>query len=377
MTAGLLRSGGKTGGVDIEIILPESTISTHLGRDDFEPFACPESDWSGLHQVCVDLSEGNTGPLRLAIAPSVDRRQRDDGANHPTRHSADDNPWIPRQNPPMSQTQFRFRSIVTKTSIRCAVVGLVSVSALACGYSEDEWQAQLAKYGQLNNDHEATKKELADAQAQVAKLEAQLKKLGFKLTESDADNERLSMALQEYKDRAAALERIKARFETLRKKLEKLTQLGLKIEVRRNRMVISLPGDVLFASGKDDLQDQGKDILRQVAEVIGGDSSLSARQYQVAGHTDSEPLRATKGQFKDNWGLSLMRARSVLLYLVSPPATKGGGGGLTETNWSASGYGSTDPLDSNEMPEGRSKNRRVELIMLPDVEEMLDLKSLI
>ena len=277
----------------------------------------------------------------------------------------------------MTLTKSGTCNLVTKTSIRCAIVGLVSLTALACGYSEDEWQAQLAKYGKLNAEHEATKEELAKSKARVAELEAQLKKLGFELTASGADNERLSAALQDYKARAAALERIKARFETLRKKLEKLTQLGLKIEVRRNRMVISLPGDVLFASGKDELQEQGKDILRQVAEVIGGDPGLASRQYQVAGHTDSEPLRATKGQFKDNWGLSLMRARSVLLYLVSPPDSKDGGGGLKETNWSASGYGSTDPLADNATDDGRSKNRRVELIMLPDVEEMLDLKSLI
>jgi chemotaxis protein MotB len=277
----------------------------------------------------------------------------------------------------MTAPKSSLRNSLIRTSVRLAVVVLASLSVVACGYSEDEWQAQLAKYGQLNDQHEGTKKELARAQARVAELEGELQKLGFELSETGATNERLSSALEEYKARAAALERIKARFETLRKKLEKLTQLGLKIEVRKNRMVISLPGDVLFGSGKDELQDAGKDILRQVAEVIGGDPGLAGRQYQVAGHTDDEPLRATKATFKDNWGLSLMRSRSVLLYLVSPPDTKGGGGGLAESNWSASGYGSTDPLVANDSDDGRSKNRRVELIMLPDVEEMLDLKSLI
>lgn len=270
-----------------------------------------------------------------------------------------------------------FYTATLRTSFRLLVVGLACLCTVACGYSEDEWQAQLAKYGQLSDQHEAQKQELAATKARVAELEDQLQKLGFELNETGATNERLNSALEEYKQRAAALERIKARFEKLRKKLEKLTQLGLKIEVRKNRMVISLPGDVLFASGKDELQDGGKDILRQVAEVIGGDPGLANRQYQVAGHTDDEPLRATKATFKDNWGLSLMRARSVLLYLVSPPDTKGGGGGLAESNWSASGYGSTDPLVPNDSDESRMKNRRVELIMLPDVEEMLDLKSLI
>ena len=157
--------------------------------------------------------------------------------------------------------------------------------------------------------------------------------------------------------------------------MQRLTKMGLKVEVRHNRMVITLPGDVLFPSGSDELRSGGKDVLMAVAEVIRNDQQLSERFFQVAGHTDAQPLSG--GPFKDNWGLSLMRARSVLLYLVSPPDTKGGGGGLKETQWSASGYGSTDPLVANDSDEGRMKNRRVELIMLPDVEEMLDLKSLI
>src|SRR5690606_10717219 len=82
-------------------------------------------------------------------------------------------------------------------------------------------------------------------------------------------------------------------------------------------------------------------------------------------------------EFKDNWGLSLMRARSVLLYLIAPAdAEKDPGGGLNRELWSASGYGDTDPVASNAGKFGRQKNRRVELIMMPNVEEMLDLKSL-
>jgi chemotaxis protein MotB len=142
-------------------------------------------------------------------------------------------------------------------------------------------------------------------------------------------------------------------------------------------MVISLPGDVLFASGKDELKKDGQKILLQVAEVIRSDQTLAARLFQVAGHTDNQPLRRAAETFQDNWGLSLMRARQVLVFLVSPPDSKDGGGGLDAAHWSASGYGETDPVVANDSPAGRGKNRRVELILMPDVEEMLDLKSLL
>jgi len=255
----------------------------------------------------------------------------------------------------------------------------LSLLAVGCGPSKADYQAQLDKYNQLAAKNQATEDELAKEKARNEKLQAELEAMGFKLNEEGAEKDKLLSALEQYKARADALERIKKRFEKLRKKLEELTKLGLKISIRKNRMVISLPGDVLFASGKDDLQAKGKEILGKVAQVIRDDAELAKRTYQVAGHTDNEKITsaAAQKQFKDNWGLSLMRARTVLLYLIAPNGDpKAPGGGLDPSLWSASGYGETDPVASNAGKYGKEKNRRVELIMMPNVEEMLDLKSL-
>jgi chemotaxis protein MotB len=275
-------------------------------------------------------------------------------------------------------------------------VGLCVALLSGCGYSEDEWQAQLAKYGQLSQKQKAdeaervrTQAELDVALKQIADLKQQLQKMGVNLDtinqqleqtgstnkELTKNVEELQRALKEYQERAAQLERIKQRFELLRDKLKKLTDLGLKVEIRRNRMVIRLPGDVLFASGDDKLSKEGDKVLAAVAEVIRNDKQLSGRYFQVAGHTDNKPLKG--GRFGDNWGLSAMRARQVLLYLVAPFGAKEGGGGLTAERLHAAGYGDTDPVAKNDADDGRKQNRRVELVLMPDVEEMLDLKSLI
>jgi chemotaxis protein MotB len=132
---------------------------------------------------------------------------------------------------------------------------------------------------------------------------------------------------------------------------------------------------VLFASGQDELKDQGKKVLDAVAEVLRNDQQLRTRYFQIAGHTDNKPLKG--GRFGDNWGLSVMRARQVLIYLIAPTGSKEGGGGLDATRLHAAGYGETDPVADNGGEPGRQQNRRVELVLMPDVEEMLDLKTLI
>lgn len=275
-------------------------------------------------------------------------------------------------------------------------ISLLAIPALAaCGYSEDEWQAQLAKYEALRKQHDAekgahgktradlekTREELERAEERVGELIAELKKMGVdvaaleqKLEAEGKEKSQLQRALEEYKRRADVLERIKARFEQLRDKLKKLTEMGLKVSIRNNRMVISLPGDVLFDSGSDKLRKEGFDVLKAVADVVRSDTQLAARYFQIAGHTDDRPLKG--GPYKDNWGLSAMRARGVLIWLTSPPESKDGGGGLDQRKLHAAGYGDTDPVADNGSDEGRTSNRRVELVLMPDVEEMLDLRKL-
>lgn len=248
---------------------------------------------------------------------------------------------------------------------------LLALTALGCGHSEEEWKRQLGKYDQLQTSCNAKEadlqKQLDDEKQKVADLEKQLKASGAEVSKMSSTLEDREKALAEYKARAKQLEAIKARFELLKKKLDELTKLGLAVNIRRNRMVISLPGDVLFDTGKDTLAKEGEEILKKVAAVIKNDRSLADRDYQVAGHTDNQPLAG--GAFKDNWGLSLMRARSVLLFLVNK-------GAMPTKHWSAAGFADTDPIANNAAKEGQQKNRRCDLIVVPDVDEMIDLTKL-
>ena len=248
-----------------------------------------------------------------------------------------------------------------------------------CGPSEDEYRAKLneisALKGELANEQAQRKKakaELSDAEVRIEQLKKQLAAAGVDISNLNANLEQQARALEDFRKRADQLEQIRKRFELLRDKLQALTKLGLNVTTRNNRMVIQLPGDVLFDSSRETLKKEGEEILVKVAEVIRNDKGLSERSFQVAGHTDSAPLKG--GRFKDNWGLSAMRAREVLMFLLQP--TDKGGGGLNPTKWSAAGYGDTDPVKPNDTPENKQANRRCELVVVPNMEEMLDLKSL-
>jgi chemotaxis protein MotB len=262
---------------------------------------------------------------------------------------------------------------------RRILAGCIFFHLGACGYSQEEWDQKVRENTALTERLAAQQQQsnkcaadYAAASQELDSLKGKFQERGVSLDNMSQDLELQKQANAEYRQRAEQLEQVRQRFEVLRNKLKKLTELGLKVQVRDNRMLIQLPGNVLFDSGRDTLKASGLEILGQVATVLRGDADLSQREFQVAGHTDSKPL--TSSPYKDNWGLSAMRARSVLAFLTTPLENKGGG--LDPTHWSAAGYADTDPVASNETEEGREQNRRVELVVLPNVEEMLNLNSL-
>jgi len=260
-------------------------------------------------------------------------------------------------------------------------------SLIGCGHGEDEWQAELGKEKKLQADLDAERAAHASTQQELDKAKAEIEQLKKDLSAFEdikkqlGDEKDKAAKLQKALDDAAAREKVllaaKQRLEALKKKLDELKKFNLKVTVRHNQIVIEMPGDVLFPPGSELLSKEGKEVLLKVADVIRGDSDLVKRNYQVVGHTDNSPYA---GKFKDNVGLSVMRAREVYQFLTTEPdATKKPpveGGSLPRANWSAAGYGELDPIAGtveNQTPEDKKKNRRVEIAILPDASELMKL----
>lgn len=227
--------------------------------------------------------------------------------------------------------------------------------------------------------------QLRDAEAQRTQLEARIAELEGQNTElierlralgQDVEGlqaERSSLtasltetqrALEELRERERQQQ---ARLATFRQMLERFRAMidsgRLRVRIFRNRMVVELPDNVLFTSGEAELQEQGQATLAEVAGVL---RAIEGRQFQVAGHTDNVPIRSRR--FPSNWELSTARAVSVARYLIEQ--------GIPAERISAAGYADTQPVDSNDTDEGRARNRRIEIQLVPNLDELPDLSSL-
>lgn len=131
-----------------------------------------------------------------------------------------------------------------------------------------------------------------------------------------------------------------------------LDEMG--VRVTRRYIHLSLPSPVLFAEGSDRLSEEGRRALEPIARTLAGVEN----PLLVAGHTDDRPI--VGGRHKTNWELSAARAFAVIEYLRSQ--------GLTPSRFRARGYGEFRPQGDNATPEGRRRNRRIELSLVREAE---------
>jgi chemotaxis protein MotB len=159
------------------------------------------------------------------------------------------------------------------------------------------------------------------------------------------------------KQREATEKRLKA-FRELTEKFRSLVDTGkLEVVFRNGQMVLKLPAGILFASGKADLSKQGKGALGEVTDVL---VEFKDRRFMIAGHTDDVKIKTRK--FKNNWDLSTARAISVVQFMIDA--------GFAAENLAAAGYGEFDPVAPNDTTDGRQLNRRIEIVLVPDLSEL-------
>ncbi|MFA5145420.1 MAG: OmpA family protein [Candidatus Omnitrophota bacterium] len=138
----------------------------------------------------------------------------------------------------------------------------------------------------------------------------------------------------------------------------------VKLQMMEKGLVITVVGDLLFDSGKSKIRHEAYPVLDKVAQVL--QENVPQLKVGIEGHTDNQPIRHSG--WKSNWELSTSRALSVLHYLVNEK-------GVSPDRLSAIGYGEYHPVAGNDTKDGRQLNRRVEIVILPQVTKIKDMKT--
>jgi chemotaxis protein MotB len=239
---------------------------------------------------------------------------------------------------------------------------------LAADYAatSNNLKALQSSYNALEkNSDEALKANLDKNRDLLAKLESKEKALA---SEKDRLN-KLSADLKDRSDRVNELEgliaakeaSLKKLKETLSKSLKAFEGKGLTVQQKDGKVYVSMENKLLFESGSWTVGTEGKKAVDLVGKVLGDNPDISVL---IEGHTDNDKITGTiGGGIENNWDLSTKRATAIVNILSANPKLK-------KENLTAAGRGEFSPLLSNDTPEGKAKNRRIEIILTPKLDEI-------
>jgi chemotaxis protein MotB len=163
--------------------------------------------------------------------------------------------------------------------------------------------------------------------------------------------------VQKIDELSAQLDELSRAKSLLEQKLgQEISDKQIKLQMMEKGLVITVVGDLLFDSGKAKIKSEAYSLLDKVSSVLK--DNMAQFNVGIEGHTDNNPIKHSG--WKSNWELSTARALSVVHYLAKDQ-------GISPERLSAIGYGEYRPVDSNETKDGRKQNRRVEIVILPNV----------
>jgi chemotaxis protein MotB len=261
-------------------------------------------------------------------------------------------------------------------SMTRALTPLLLLSLAACGVNEDLYNAKVAELNKTKQEldreqkaAEAARKAAAERQAaldnentmlkgRLAALGQDIASMKTNLGATQADLDAAKKRMEEMKKAQEQAEKRAAQFREMVAKFKSMIDAGkLQVEIRSGLMLVKLPDNILFDPGRTDLKAAGQDAIKQVTAIL---ASIEGRKFQVTGHTDNVPIKS--GKFKSNWELSTQRAVEVVKFMAS--------NGMDAKRLSAAGYADTLPVSNNDSDEGRRQNRRIEIVVVPNIEEL-------
>lgn len=219
----------------------------------------------------------------------------------------------------------------------------------------------------LEDSYAALEKNSGEAlQVNMNKNRDLLSQLDAKAKALAIEQERLSKSaerLQELENLIAAKEATMRKLkETLSNALNGFEGKGLTVEQKNGKVYVSMENKLLFNSGSWSVGSEGKKAVVELGKVLGENPDIAVL---IEGHTDNDPYDGS-GPIADNWDLSTKRATAIVAILSENKA-------INKKNLTAAGRGQFSPLAGNETTEGKAKNRRIEIILTPRLDEIAEM----
>lgn len=212
-----------------------------------------------------------------------------------------------------------------------------------------------ASESSLQKALESERESVSELNARIEKMKRDLAAMVKDKSSLEASVTEMTEALQELQRRKDEAEARIQEYRNLLAKFRSLIDAGkLAVKIVDGRMVVVLNTDVLFASGSATLSKEGKAALAEVATLL---ASIPNRAFQIEGHTDDVPIKTA--QYPSNWELAAGRSLTVLKTMVEA--------GMPPERISAASFGDAKPAVPNDSPENRAANRRIEIIIVPDL----------
>lgn len=229
-----------------------------------------------------------------------------------------------------------------------------------------EYQAKVSELAECNSTLASAKKKLegdmADAKSKIESLESAKTQLLKDMDSSKSElRQRVADMTREKQDiekaKQSEVDKLKSTYEDLVTDMKKeIDQGSIQITQLKDKLSVNMVDKILFNSGEADVNAEGKNVLLKVANIL---KKVQNKQIRIEGHTDNIPIGgALKDKFPSNWELSTARATTVARYLTEAC-------GVPPLYVSAAGYAQFRPIADNSKPEGRSKNRRIEIALVP------------
>jgi chemotaxis protein MotB len=211
----------------------------------------------------------------------------------------------------------------------------------------------LTNSGKLNRDVAQQRDQLLAIQEDMEKTRRLNDSLSFSLQEREKKVKELELVLAN-KDKA--VQNLKTRISNA---LLNFKENDLTVKVKNGKVYVSLAEQLLFGSGSIDVDTKGIGALQQLAKALKDQKDI---QVMIEGHTDNVPVSKKSTYMQDNWDLSVMRATSITKILTSA--------GLSPNQITAAGKGEFSPLAPNDNAQNKQKNRRTEIIVTPNLDEL-------